>query len=220
MKKLVPIFLLFWLGNFSLTAQKDTTLHIIELSGVIMTNDENKQFIPFAHILVKGRNQITAASAEGFFAFPVLPNDTIVFSHLGFKSEELWIPDTLKSNAYLSYVKLQWDTTILDPIVLYPWPSKENFKEEFLAMRIDLNDADIAQRNLAIQALKEQAAAMGYDASEMQDYMIRVQNQAIYNSGRNYGADGSAAVVGALTNPFAWAEFFNAIKRGDFKKKD
>jgi len=27
-------------------------------------------------------------------------------------------------------------------------------------------------------------------------------------------------VVGALTNPFAWAEFFNAIKRGDFKKKD
>jgi len=219
MKKLIPFILFVWLGNFTMQAQEDS-LHIIELSGVIMTDDENKQFIPFAHILVKGRNQITAANAEGFFAFPVLQGDTIVFSHLGFKSEELWIPDTLHSKAYLSYVKLRWDTTILDPIVLYPWPSKENFKEEFLAMRINLTDADIAQRNLAIQALKDQAAAMGYDAAEMQDYMIKVQNQNIYNSGRNYGADGGAAVVGALTNPFAWAEFFNAIKRGDFKKKD
>ncbi len=219
MKKIIFLVLFVWIGNLAVVAQKDS-LHIIELSGVVMTADENKQFIPFVNILILGRNQITATNAEGFFAFPVLPNDTIIFSHLGFKSEELWIPDTLQSHAYLSYVKLNWDTTILDPIVLYPWPSKENFKEEFLAMRIDLTDADIARRNLAIQALKEQAEAMGYDAAEMQDYMIRVQNQNVYNSGRYYGADGGSAVVGALTNPFAWAEFFNAIKRGDFKKKD
>ena len=94
-----------------------------------------------------------------------------------------------------------------------------DFNKDFLAMQVNMTEYDIAQRNLAIQALKEQAASMGYSADEMQDYMVRVQNQNIYNQGRYYGTDGGAAIVGALTNPFAWAEFFNALKRGDFKSK-
>ena len=34
-----------------------------------------------------------------------------------------------------------------------------------------------------------------------------------------YGQDGGAAIMGAITNPFAWAQFFDALKRGDFKSK-
>lgn len=217
MKKILSLIAIVFIGLTGLKAQQDS-LHILELSGVVMTNDQNKQFIPFAHIMIKGRNQMTATNEEGFFSIPVLAGDTIVFSHLGFADEELFVPDTLGSDdGYLSYVKLSWDTTVLDPIVLYPWPNKDNFKEEFLSMRIDMTEQDLANRNLALQTLKDQAAAMGYDAEEMQNYMIRLQNQQVYNQGRYYGADGGAAVVGALTNPFAWAEFFNAIKRGDFK---
>lgn len=211
--KITSVFLLI----FGFSKAQNDTLKIIELSGVIVTDDVNKQFIPHAHILIKGRNQVTAANEEGFFVIPVLPNDTIVFSHLGFEEETLWVPDTLKDNAYLSYVMLKQDTNILETIVLYPWPAKENFKEEFLAMRVNLTENDIARRNLAMQELKAQAAAMGFDSEEVQNYMIQVQNQNIYNQGRYYGADGGSAVVGALTNPFAWAELFNAIKRGDFK---
>jgi hypothetical protein len=218
MKIITSLIASVLIGFTGLKAQQDS-LKIIELSGVVMTGDENKQFIPFAHILVKGRNQITATNEEGFFSIPVLGGDTVIFSHLGFSNEQLYVPDTLGSDGYLSYVMLSWDTTVLDPIVLYPWPNKDNFKDEFLAMRIDMTEQDLANRNLALQTLKDQAAAMGYDAEEMQNYMIRLQNQNIYNQGRYYGAGGGAAVVGALTNPFAWAELFNAVKRGDFKKQ-
>ena len=190
-------------------AQKDK---VIQLSGVVTSNDTVKQFIPFAHILIKGRNQITATNEEGFFAIPALPNDTVVFSHLGFHPEKLWIPDTLEGNKYLVLVTLNWDTTMLEPVVLYPWPKDV---AGIVDMKINMTEFDIAQRNLAIQALKEQAAAMGYSSDEMQDYMARVQNQNIYNQGRYYGADGGAAIVGALTNPFAWAEFIKAWKDGD-----
>ena len=86
-------------------------------------------------------------------------------------------------------------------------------------MKIPTTEYDIAQRNLAIQELKERAAAMGYDAAEMQDYVIGLQNQALYNQGKYYGENGCAAILGAITNPFAWAEFFEALKRGDFKSK-
>ena len=209
------IFIFFAISAYSQTEQPV----IVELSGAVITNDSLKQFIPYAHILVQNRNQIMATNDEGFFAFAAVANDTIIFSHLGFKTEKLWIPDTLKDKAYLVMVTLEWDTTMLEPVILYPWPSKDNFSEDFLAMQVKMTEYDMAQRNLAIAALKEKAAAMGYSAEEMSNYIMKVQNQSMYNQGRYYGADGGAAIVGALTNPFAWAEFFNALKRGDFKSK-
>jgi len=112
---------------------------------------------------------------------------------------------------------LEWDTEILDPVIVYPWPSKENFKEEFLAMEVQTNEMDIAQRNLALDELRQRAAAMGYDASEMQDYLITMQNQQLYNEGRVYGngmnATGASAILGALSNPFAWQQLFQSLKR-------
>ena len=87
----------------------------------------------------------------------------------------------------------------------------------YLQKKYDIEKRKIQEER--IQALKEQAAAMGYDASEMQDYMLKLQNQKLYNSGRYYGQDGGAAILGTITNPFAWAQFFDALKRGDYKSK-
>ena len=96
---------------------------------------------------------------------------------------------------------------------LHPTHVKENFKEEFLAMKIETTEMDIAQRNLALDELRARAAAMGYDAAEMQDYLITMQNQQLYNEGRYYGGHGASAILGALSNPFAWTELFQSLKR-------
>jgi len=197
--------------------QKQTD--VVEISGVVISNDSLKQLIPNCYIVIKNRKQVSATNYEGFFSFVAVPGDTVIFKHLGFKQQKLWVPDTIVKNTYLTMVVLEWETTFLDPVLVYPWPSPENFKAEFLAMNLPTTEFDIASRNLAIQELKEQAMAMGYDASEMQDHMISLQNQQIYNTGRYYGQDGGAAILGAITNPFAWAQFFDALKRGDFKSK-
>ena len=190
----------------------------VQISGIVMTTDSIPQLIPFTHAAVPQRNRGTMADAEGFFSFAALPGDTVVFSSLGFRKEKLYIPDTLEQKEYLAKISMRRDTTLLEEVTLYPWPTPERFNQEFLSRRIPTTDEDIARRNLAIQELKDRASEMGYSPEEIQDYVIKSQEADIYNYGRYQGfGSGGAAILGSLSDPFAWAQFFEAIKSGDFK---
>jgi hypothetical protein len=214
-------FLLILIGTLGANGQpksKRDSLKPVQISAVVFANDTIPQSIPYANVIVKNRNRGTMSNAQGFFSFATLPGDTLVISCLGFKKETLIIPDTLKQKEYLARVLMFRDTTLLAEVTLYPWPTPERFRDEFLATRVPTTENDIAMRNLAIQELKARAAAMGYSAEEMQDFMIQSQQRDIYNFGRYQGfSNGGTAILGSLTNPFAWQEFFRAIKRGDFK---
>ncbi|WP_417603639.1 carboxypeptidase-like regulatory domain-containing protein [Owenweeksia hongkongensis] len=189
----------------------------VQMSGIVLSGDAEPQFMPYVNIVVKKRKRGAATNSEGFFSFAVLPGDTLLFSSIGFRTETLVIPDTLDEKEYLSRVIMNRDTTMLQEVTLYPWPTPEQFKEEFLATRVPTTEEDIAMRNLAIQELKARAAKMGYSAAEIQDYVIAAKNAEIYNYGRyNNYSGGGTAILGSLSNPFAWAQFFEALKRGDF----
>ncbi len=192
----------------------------VQMSGIVLSGDAEPQFMPYVNIVVKKRKRGAATNSEGFFSFAVLPGDTLLFSSIGFRTEVLTIPDTLHQKEYLSRVIMKRDTTMLQEVTLYPWPTPEQFKEEFLATRVPTTEEDIAMRNLAIQELKARAAKMGYSAAEIQDYVIAANNAEIYNYGRyNNYSGGGTAILGSLSNPFAWAQFFEALKRGDFDSK-
>lgn len=209
--------LLATLLTFTLHGQVQNEVEPIQIHGVVVSNDSLIQLLPNVQILVKSRGQMTTSNVDGFFSLVAMPGDTVYFQHIGFKLQKLWVPDTLDGDAFLSRITLEWDTEVLDPVIVYPWPSRENFKEEFLAMEIQTTEMDIANRNLAMDELRARALAMGYDAKEMQNYLISMQNQQLYNQGRIYGgsptAGGGAAILGALTNPFAWTQLFQSLKR-------
>jgi hypothetical protein len=209
MRKLV---LLFGFLLAALTTQAQSR-EPIQLHGVVVSNDSLVQLLPNVQILVKSRGQMNVSDRDGFFSLVVMPGDTVLFQHIGFKLTRFWVPDTLEGDNFLARIILEWDTEVLDPVIVYPWPSKENFKEEFLAMEIQTTELDIAQRNLALDELRARAQAMGYDAAEMQDYLITMQNQQLYNQDRYYGGSGASAILGALSNPFAWTELFQSLKR-------
>lgn len=215
MKKILG--LIFLCGSLPLLAQEKKP---VQISGVVITAEEKPQFVPYAHAVVKNRKGGgTMTDPEGFFSLAVLPGDTLVFTSMGFKHERLVIPDTLKQKEYLAKISLKRDTTLLEEVTLYPWPTPDRFKEAFLRTKIPTTEEDIAQRNLAVEELKERAEAMGYSPEEIQDYVISAHNADIYNYGRYQGySSGGAALLGSLTDPFAWARFFEALKRGDFKK--
>lgn len=193
----------------------------VQISGIVVTAEEEPQFIPYAHAVVKNRaGGGTMTDSEGFFSFAVLPGDTLIFSSIGFKREKLHIPDTLQQKEYLAKIVMRRDTTMLQEVTLYPWPTPERFREEFLKTKVPTTEEDIAQRNLAVEELKDRAAAMGYSPEEIQDYVISAHNADIYNYGRYQGfSGGGSALLGSLTDPFAWARFFEALKQGDFKSK-
>lgn len=190
----------------------------VQLSGMVLTADSVPQAIPFAHASVLSRGKGTNTDAEGFFSFAALPGDTVRFSAVGFRKEELYVPDTLELKEYLVKIVMKRDTTLLQEVTLYPWPTPDQFNEAFLRKRIPTTDEDIARRNLAIQALKDRAYAMGYSPEEIQDYVIQSQATDIANYGRYQGfGSGGSAILGSLSNPFAWAQLFESIKNGDFK---
>lgn len=211
---LISLVALTYIWPQATQAQAQEQRQPVQISGIVVTADSAAQYIPYVNVIsVAGRGG-TVSSPEGFFSFATLPNDTLVFSSIGFKKERLVVPDTLRDNKYLARVVMQRDTTMLEEVTLYPWPSRDQFKEAFLATRPEMTKNDIARRNLAIQELKARAEDMGYSSAEIQDYAIQMQNQQIYNYGRYQGFDNAGtAILGRLSDPFAWASFFNSLQK-------
>ena len=102
------------------------------------------------------------------------------------------------------------DTIHLDETVIYPWPTRDEFRKAFLALNIPDDDMERARKNLDRERLKEISAAMGPDADEAQDYYARQDAYKLYYYGQSPPVN--------LLNPFAWAEFFKAWRRGDFRR--
>ncbi len=190
----------------------------VQVSGVILAQDSARQTIPNAKIQVKGRPLLLESGDDGFFSIAAIPGDSVIVKRFGFQAEKLWVPDTLTGDSYLAVVQMAWNTLELEEVTLYPWPRPEDLNRELLAMEVKTTERDIALRNLAIQSLKEQAKAMGMDAGEMQRYIMSAQAQSVHNANRYYGSNGGTAILGRLSDPFAWSQFFNALKRGDFSR--
>ncbi|TVQ82018.1 MAG: hypothetical protein EA358_00120 [Flavobacteriales bacterium] len=187
----------------------------IQLNGVVMSNDSIPQLIPNVNIYIPGRQQGTVSADDGFFSIAIMPGDTVQFSVIGFKREKFYIPDSLKRDkkGYLVEIRLQRDTTYLSQVIIYPWPSPDRLKSEFMSIRVPTTDIDLAYRNLAIAALRERAAAMGYDPSELGKVMMRQQSNYYYDRTRYGGMSGGTAMMMSLSNPFAWHQLFESLKK-------
>jgi hypothetical protein len=215
-RKIVLIFLLALLTDAS--AQKVTSTQakrdsgLIQFSGILLSADSIFP-IPFASVSVIRRPYGTYSNLEGYFSFVARKGDTVVFSHVEFQKTQFVIPDTLTDYKY-SIVKLMTQDTIYFPdVVIMPMPNRATFDYMFVTKDIPNDDVQRAKNNLEREDMKEQAAAMsGADASEAYKQITR--NYAA----KSYYAGGQIPPMNIM-NPFAWAQFFEAWKRGDFKKK-
>ncbi len=196
--------------SFNAASQEKDNKDLVQFSGVIVTNDSLTP-IPFSHIVNKSSGFGAVSDFSGYFSFVARKSDTIRFSAIGFKDENFVIPDTLSANRYTIFQVMTTDTIYLSETVIYPWPSKEDFKEAFLNLDIPDDDYEIARKNLEQSELLMRAEAMEMDASmNYQNYI----DQTI----RKYYYAGQTQPITVL-NPFAWAEFIKAWKEGKFKRK-
>ncbi len=103
------------------------------------------------------------------------------------------------------------DTLNLPTAVVYPWPSREHFKIEFLALDVPDELQDRAEANLANAAIDKLREGLPADGYETGGYYLKRQADSYYSFGQ-------AKPIHVL-NPIAWAKFFKAWKKGDFKRK-
>jgi len=208
------IIILSVLAAGKATAQRYNDL--VQFSGVVVTADSLRP-VPFANIAISQTGRGTTSDYWGFFSIVVHKNDLISFSAVGYKPGMFRIPDTLTENRYSLIQVMSSDTIMLTETVIYPWPSKEQFRHAFLTLEIPDDDIEIARRNLAYMEMRE-IHGRNYDPERYgytpgQSYRNYASNQAdkLYYNGQT--------MPNNLLNPIAWAKFIKAWKRGDFKKK-
>lgn len=189
-------------------AQEDENL--IQFSGVVIDGDSLNP-LPFTTIMIKNSHRGTISDYYGFFSFVAQPNDTVEFSSVGYKKVSFVIPDTLDINRYSVIQVLFKDTVWLSEAVIYPWPTREQFKDAFLSLNAPDDDLERARKNLEMAELRERMETMPADASLNYKWQMQHQQTRLYYNGQ--------LPPNTLMNPIAWAQFIRAWKDGKFKRQ-
>lgn len=194
------------LSFFHATAQEK---RLVQLSGTV--KNELLQPLPFAHILVLNSYRGAITNNFGNFSVVVEELDSVLIASVGYKRKYFQIPQNLPSKFLNIEVVLEVDTIAIAEAKIYPWKSYEEFREAFVNLNLPDEDMERARRNIALIRTQiimdhEPSARANFEHIMQQQY----QQTFIQGQFPSY----------QLLNPFAWAKFFQALKRGDFKRKD
>lgn len=213
--RIVLLFTVMFLGALSLNAQKKTTQDsVIQFSGLVVTEGDDGDVIilPYTNIGIVGTSRGTNSDSDGFFSIVAKKGETVRFTSIGFRDAEYTIPDTLSKQMY-SYVQIMSEDSLLLPeAVIYPWPDREYFKYEFLAIDISDDLREKADENLAKEVLEELRYAIPADGRETVGLELK-------QNARNFQYVGQTKPQN-IFNPLAWKKFIDAWRNGDFKSKD
>ncbi len=194
-------------------SEKDNNF-AVQFSGVVVTQDRSSGEavpLPYTNIYIKGTSRGVISGLDGFFSIVALRGDTIRFSFVGFKTVDYVIPDTLNSHFYSVYQIMTQDDVLLPETVIYPWPRKQYFKQELLAMDISDELKKQAEENVAQEIIRKMIKDVPLDGTEAIDIELnRIANEAVYT--------GQAKPI-RIFDVMAWMKFIKAWKRGDFKRK-
>lgn len=208
----VNIAFFFMLLMSDSIAQGDSTkidsLRYVQLTGIVI--NDSLERLPYTAVYDKSTKRGVIADYYGYFALVVHPGDTLRFSFIGFKSKTYVVPEMRDSSNDISIVTLlESDTILSDLVEVYPWPSKEQFAEAFVTLKID-NDAI----NKAKERLSPQEMAFIYgDISSDASLSYKTQSQQYLNQIYYRGQQ----APNNLLNPLAWSNFLKSLNNGDLK---
>jgi hypothetical protein len=206
----ISIFTLICGGIYAQKKTIPSNNDLIQFSGVVVEGDSLRP-IPYTSIMIRNSYRGTVSDYFGYFSFVAQKKDTVDFSAIGYRDAVFVIPDTLTTNTYSLIQVLATDTVYLNTAVVYPWPSKEQFKQAFLQLNIPDDEMARAQKNMQRSDLKERMVGMSADGSINYKYTMQEYQSKLYYAGQ-YPQNN-------LLNPIAWSKFIKAWKNGEFKNK-
>jgi signal peptidase I len=208
MRPLLLSFLL--LASLVAHGQQAEPPALIQFSGVVVTDSLSP--VPFTNIMIKNTYRGTMSDVFGYFSFVAQEGDTIVFSAVGFQRSRYVVPTDLPENKYSMIHVMSRDTVLLKELTVYPWPSKPDFDRAFLSLRLPDDDLQLAMRNMSPAEMVQRMESMPPDA--LQSF----RGQMMMDQTKLYWSGGTPPIN--LFNPIAWAQFVQAWRNGEYKKKD
>ncbi|MDR3680467.1 MAG: carboxypeptidase-like regulatory domain-containing protein [Flavipsychrobacter sp.] len=210
--RFIVCFLTLVLGLSTQEAQAQNWFdNVIQIDGVTMTADSLRA-VAGVEVVVKSKNRGVESGPAGVFTIVCYKGDTLQFSALGFRSKEYVVQKDIKGQ-YFSLIQLMvQDTFYLPETIIRPLPDKDHFAYAFRYWRIPDDQYEIARHNTDKYTLRALAYTLPHDGREAQAmYQHDQANKAVY-----YGQQQPMNIL----NPLAWADFFEAWKRGDFRNQN
>jgi hypothetical protein len=212
MKKLIPY--LFTAALFlpgAAQAQFETFKDsVVQLYGIVMTADSLKG-LESVSVVVKGQNRGTITNTKGVFSIVVLKGDQVEFTSVGYKPKTISIPSNLQGNQHSVIQLMVTDTVYLAATIIKARPTRAQFERDFLNAEVPDDYITVARKNTNEATRRLLVANLPTDGREASSQYLRQNANKAYYAGQ--------APPMNIFNPFAWAEFIKAWKRGDFKNK-
>lgn len=189
---------------------ENTRDSVVQLFGVVMTAD-SLEGIPAVSVMVKGSTRGTITNAHGVFSIVVLKGDQVEFTHVTYKPKTITVPKSLEGNQYSVVQLMVVDTVYLPATIIKPRPTSQQFARDFVNVKVPDDEYEIARKNTSATNRRAWMRTISGDGGEA----IRQQFNKIATKATYQGQTPPMNIF----NPAAWAEFIQAWKRGDFKKK-
>ena len=199
------------MGLFASSQTDSLPLQVVQVSGLVVTGDSLSP-LPYCTVFRSRDRRGTMTDARGFFSLPALTGDTLEFSSVGYVSQQAVIP----AGGELARVNLVQpmgrDTVTMNDAFVYPWPSRERFRQDFLALGLPNQGLDPAWDSpMDPMDVYDRLSEVGRDGQSTSSNVLAAQAQQT-------GYAGQAPPVNLL-NPVAWAQFLQALKSGDLRRQ-
>ncbi|NNC94534.1 MAG: hypothetical protein HKN92_03160 [Chitinophagales bacterium] len=131
MKRVFTIIIMLISGT-AISQEADSSLQpdLIQFTGAVFNEfDKPIQYVTVINI---NKNLGQISNENGRFSIVVSQGDTIQFTYIGFKLQQLIIPDTVENERFSKYIYLSSDTIYLKGATIRPFPSRQQFRQVFM----------------------------------------------------------------------------------------
>jgi hypothetical protein len=208
MKYLIGIlFLLVTTTAFAQNGDKP----LVQFTGIVYNADSVKSIVPYVNITnVATGKQVATANYAGYFSFVAHEQDSIRFTSVGYSATTVVIPANITNKSLVMRIRLQSQIINLPVVRIWPWATTDEFRKDFLAMKVADDDLEIVRKNLSASSIRTQAH---YPSPQGGDDFYNAQD--MHNSIVN-----SHSITNPLLNPFAWGSLIRDITAGDKSRKN
>lgn len=156
----------------------DTTK--LSFSGIIYNSQDLK--FPLGQVSISRSKVIGSSSNElGEFNLSVKPNDTLTFSHVGFRPITITIPDSLKRGNLVAKLFMVNDTISLEQVYISSMEDFNSFKSHFLGMDVVPNqDLNNAQNNINLSVYEAKTTTVSSTEDKLEAALQYEANKSIY----------------------------------------
>lgn len=210
MKRLTGILFFMLFIAFAARAQKQET-PLIQFSGLITNADSSKVIVPYVNIAnASFHNQLNMANFKGYFSFVVHEGDSIKFTSVGYQPLTVVIPSG-KGKSYTAMIRMKPQTIYLPLVRVFPWATTDEFRKDFLTMKVADDDLENARKNLSRSSIMAMESTLPRDAQEIQSFNAQQMHMSIVNQ--------HSLTPNPLLNPIAWGTLIKQIADGDKSRK-